>query len=82
MNLTQIASKVAQTSPRTLAVVKHLKLKDDPDCFRQIVIGKSKFDRYSQKAVEKLQQEIPMLDMKNVWEQYGTKGRRPKRQSA
>jgi hypothetical protein len=67
----QLASKLGLSGPRTTALVRRLKLQEDEDCFKQIVIGKSKFDRYSQNAIEKCQTALKNLDMNQVWSEYG-----------
>jgi hypothetical protein len=75
LSLTQLAENVGLSGPKTIALLRHLNLQSDPDCFKQIVIGQSKFNRYSQKAIDKLKKELPVVDMQKVWAQYG-QGRR------
>lgn len=53
LSLTQIAGHVGLTPPKTLALIRHLDLQADPECFKQIAIGKAKFNRYSQKTLER-----------------------------
>jgi hypothetical protein len=77
LNLTQLAGKVGLTVPKTGALVRHLNLQSDPDCFKQIVIGKAIFNRYSQKAIDHIKRELPVVSMEKIWEQY--KPRRSKR---
>lgn len=73
LSLTHLAEKVGLTRPKTLALVRHLNLQCDPDCFKQIVIGKSKFNRYSQKAIDRIKKELPVISMEKVWKQYRLK---------
>jgi len=73
LSLTQLAEKVSLTSPKTLALVRHLNLQSDADCFKQIVIGKTKFNRYSQKAIDRIKKELPVVSMEKIWKQYGPK---------
>jgi hypothetical protein len=75
LSLTQLAEHVNLTSPKANAVIKHLKLKESEDYFKQIAIGNSKFNRYSQKAIIKINGELPNLNMEKVWAEN-----RPKRQ--
>ena len=41
----QVAKQLHISAPKTTALIWHLKIKDDPECFRRIIIGKSGFDR-------------------------------------
>ena len=64
-----LAQKVGLTLPKTLAVVKHLGLRDDPDCYKEIIIGKSRFKRYSQKAINVVKEALVQLSADEIWEQ-------------
>jgi hypothetical protein len=68
---TELASKVGLTTPKCLAVVKYLKLQDDEDCHKTFLIGKSTFHRYSPRAIERISQALPGLDLSQIWTQYG-----------
>ena len=70
---TQLAENVGLTSPKTTALVRYLKLKEDNKYFKQITIGKSKFDRYSQEAIHKIKEELPKIDIDEIWQEYGYK---------
>ena len=74
---TQLAEKAGLSGPKMTALVRHLNLRSDPECFTEILIGKSKFNRYSQKAIDRIKKELPVVDMQKVWAQY-----RPKRAKA
>jgi hypothetical protein len=67
LNVTAVAGKVGLTVPRTLAVIRHLNIQADPEYFKEIPIDSQIYRRYSQKAVAKLKEEIPKLDMAQVW---------------
>jgi hypothetical protein len=73
LGLTQLAEKVGLTGPKTNALIRHLNLQADSDYFKQIVIGKTKFNRYSQKAIDRIKKELPVISMDKIWEQYGPK---------
>jgi hypothetical protein len=73
LNLTQLAEKVGLTGPKTLALIRHLNLQSDPDCYKSIIIGKAKFNRYSQKALDRIKKELPVVSMEKIWEQYGSR---------
>ncbi|MDE2718409.1 MAG: hypothetical protein OXI33_15545, partial [Chloroflexota bacterium] len=66
----QVAGHLGLTGPKTTALIWYLKIKDDEECFRRVTIGKSSFDRYSQKAIEQLRQEVKTLDINEVWTSY------------
>jgi hypothetical protein len=69
LSLSQVAEKVELTSPKTNALIKHLKLKDDDKYYKQIKIGKSSvFNRYSQETIKIIKENLPFLDMKSVWD--------------
>ena len=57
-------------------LIRHVKIKDDADCYRRITIGKTSFDRYSQKAIERLREAKQTADMDQVWTHYQSGQRR------
>lgn len=67
---TQLAENVGLTSPKTTALVRYLKLKENNKYFKQIIIGKSKFNRYSQEAIHKIKEELPKIDIDKIWQKY------------
>jgi hypothetical protein len=71
----QIADKIKLSGPKTSALIWHLKLAEDPDCFKEFVIGKSKFKRYSQKAIERLTEAMMTLDLEEVWHSYNSRAK-------
>jgi hypothetical protein len=76
LNLTAVAVEVALSPPKTLAVVRYLKLQEDEECFKEFRIGKSVFHRYSPTAVSKIREALPGLDMAKVWSQFGSMRRK------
>jgi hypothetical protein len=75
LGLNQLAEHVHLTAPRTLAVVRALGLQEDDDYFKEITIGSARYKRYSQKAIERISEELPTLDLGKVWEDYGPRRR-------
>jgi hypothetical protein len=67
----QLAEKVGLSGPKTTAVIRFLKLKEDQSCYRQIAIGKSKFDRYSPKAIEKIFDAVKKSSIDDIWKSHG-----------
>ncbi|MCU1285300.1 MAG: hypothetical protein JWO13_1650 [Acidobacteriales bacterium] len=66
----QVAQQVALSPPKTTAVIWQLKIKEKPDCFKQVQIGKARFDRYSTTAVTKIREALPTLNLEEVWKKY------------
>jgi hypothetical protein len=67
----ELAKLVGLSGPKTTAVVRFLKLKEDRSCFQQIVIGKSKFDRYSTKASERIGAALQEHSIDDIWKSHG-----------
>jgi hypothetical protein len=66
----QLAAHLNLSEPKTTALIRFLKIREDAECYKDIQIGKSKFCRYSPKAVEKIKAAFDKLDMQKVWEEY------------
>lgn len=66
----QLANKLNHSGPKITAAVKVFKVKNDPECFKQIKIGKTIFDRYSQKAIDKIKEELEKKPIEEVWAVY------------
>lgn len=66
----QLAKKLNHSGPKVTAAIQVFNVKDDPECFKQIKIGKVLFDRYSQKAIEKINGELAKKSIDEVWEEY------------
>ncbi|MBU2446669.1 MAG: hypothetical protein KJ666_14025 [Bacteroidetes bacterium] len=70
LNLTALALKIGLTSPKTLAVIKELKLTSDAEYYKQFMIGKMQLKRYSPKAIDRIKKELPSLDIDEVWKHH------------
>ena len=68
LNTTQLVDKVEITRPKLLAVVAHLGIQNDPDCFKEIVLGKARYKRYSQRALPIINGCLETEDMTVIWE--------------
>lgn len=75
LGLKQLAKHVSLTEPRALAVVRHLGLQRDPDCFKALSLGRQEHKRYSQHAVAKIRAALPELDLDQVWREHGPRRR-------
>ncbi|MDP3938112.1 MAG: hypothetical protein Q8R92_08240 [Deltaproteobacteria bacterium] len=71
----QLATHLGLSGPKTTALIRHLKLQDDADCYRRITIGKTSFDRYSQKAIERMREALKTANMDQVWSEYQSRQR-------
>jgi hypothetical protein len=76
LGLHDLAKKLGLGSNKALAVVRHLKLQDDSECFREVKVGSQTFKRYSAKALDAAKKALPTLDMEAVWAKHKPKGRR------
>jgi hypothetical protein len=63
----QLAKRVGLTTPKLGAVVAHLGIKGQPDCYKEFRIGKSVFKRYSQKAISEIQSGLEGVSVDDIW---------------
>lgn len=66
----QLAQRLNLTGPKTTALIWYLKIKDNPEYFREFKIGKVAFGRYSQKAIDCICDALKSLKIDDVWSQY------------
>lgn len=71
-----LADKVGISMNRIIALIKELKLQDDPDSFKLIVINSQKYKRYSPKALASVKKGIKELNMDEVWERNKPKAKK------
>jgi len=76
LNLTALAKKTGLNRPKMLAVVKHLRLREDSDYFKEFTIDSCHFKRYSAKALDKVKKELPNLNIDEIWEKHKPSGRK------
>lgn len=69
-----LSEKVGLGHNKTSAFIWYLKIKSDPECYRHIRIGKSSFDRYSPKAIDRLKEAMNQTTVDQVWKEYCRKG--------
>lgn len=72
----QVAKHPGLSGPKTTALIRQVKIQDDAECYRRITIGKATFDRYSQKATERLREALKTVDVGRVWSEYQSGQRR------
>lgn len=68
LNLTALSEKTNVSTTKLLAVIKELKLQENPDAFKEIKIGTQVYRRYSQLALDVLKKELPKLDIEAIWQ--------------
>lgn len=65
-----LAKKVDLTSSKTTAAIHCLNLKSDPDCSKVVTLGKSTFQRYSQKAIPRIKELVASRGIESIWNEY------------
>jgi hypothetical protein len=66
----QLAAKIGLSGPKTSALIWHLNLANGPDYSKEFIIGKSKFRRYSQKAINRLLDAKQTQNLDSIWHAY------------
>jgi len=66
----ELAKAVDLTQIKTTAVVRYLNLQQDPDYYKQIAIGRSKFNRYSQNAIVRIREALEETGVGEMWRVY------------
>lgn len=66
----QLAEKVGLSGYKTTAFIHFLNLQSDPECSKEFVIGKTRFRRYSQKAIFKIKEALTIHDIEAVCQLY------------
>lgn len=73
LGLRELAKKVDLSQPKALAFIRAIKLQQDPDCFKEIMVGTQRFKRYSQNAVTRLLDAKQSQNPDEVWRLHGQK---------
>ncbi len=76
LGLKDLAKTIDLSPPKTLAFIKAVKLQQDADCYKEIKVGRTKFKRYSEKAVSVLNEAKSEMSLDEVWVKYGQGSRR------
>ena len=71
----KLAQKLGLSMNKVVAIVDYLGLRDDPDCYKEIRIGRSSFKRYSQKAIEAIRKALDKQGVDEIWAQRVRKRR-------
>ena len=70
LSATQLAKKVGLTPPKSRAVVDHLSIREDDDCFKEIKIGSMTHARYSPQAIKKMKAALETESIDSIWAAY------------
>ena len=71
----KLAEKAGLTQPKSRAVVDHLGLREDPNCFKEIKIGGVTHARYSPQAIQKMQDALDAESIDDIWAAYRARQR-------
>jgi hypothetical protein len=74
-----LAEKVGLSPPRSTALIRYLRLEDDAEYYKRIVVGKVPFKRYSVKALDRMKQALGEVSMDEVWRTHRPRRRAGKR---
>lgn len=67
LGLKDLARKMTLTEPKTIALVRFLKIQENEEYYKEIRVGKSTFKRYSPKALDTLIRALKVVNMEEVW---------------
>jgi hypothetical protein len=76
LNVTALAVKLEISLPKTLALIKELNLIANSEYYKEFVIGKTRFKRYSPKALDHIKKALPSLNLDQIWQRHRPTGRR------
>lgn len=63
----QLAEKLRLSVPKTVAVVDYLKMRSDPECYKEFKIGSQLHKRYSPKALEQIRDTLKKETAEDIW---------------
>ena len=67
LGVTEIAKKLGITRPKIVAVVDHIGMRDDPNCYKEFRINSVLHKRYSQKAISKIEAALKKENLQEIW---------------
>jgi hypothetical protein len=75
LSFTDLVTKTGMPRTECLAIIWHLNLKDDPDCFKEFVIGSQRHKRYSQRAIGRINEVASSGDVSKIRSEYNQRPR-------
>lgn len=70
MGRDQVAENLGLGKMKTTAMIWHLGIKNDPDCFKIIKIGAMRHQRYSQHALTRVRDALNKVSIDDIWSDY------------
>lgn len=70
MGLFDLAARAGIGKNKCLALVHHLGLQADPECFKEFRHKSMRYKGYSPKALQKINEVLPNVDLDQVWRIY------------
>lgn len=67
LTLQNLSTHVGLGRNKLLKVIEELKIQDDEELFKEVIVGKVRSKLYSEKAITKLKDELPKLDIEEIW---------------
>lgn len=65
-----LARKVGLNHSKMTAAIAVAGLKADPDCYKEVAVGKARYQRYSQNAIDRIQRLIDDKGAEQIWAEY------------
>ncbi len=66
----QLAEKLGLSMPKAVVVVDFVGIRKNPECYKEIKIGKAVFKRYSPKAIELIQAALESRSAVEIWAEH------------
>ncbi len=66
----ELAAHVGVTINKVVAAVRVLKIDQDPNCFKEVAVGRIKFKRYSQQAIARIKEALRKRTIDEIWREY------------
>jgi hypothetical protein len=79
LTLTNLCSKTKIGSNKLLAVIRELKIQENPDAFKEIKMGSQTHKRYSPLALDTLKKELPKLNIEDIWQRNKPNAKRQRK---
>ena len=70
MGLYDLADKAGIGRHKTLALVYYLRLQADAECFKEFHHKSLRYKGYSPKALQRIQEALPSVDLDQIWRDY------------
>jgi hypothetical protein len=82
LSCTDLAKKVGLSTNKTVAAIYCLNLKGNDKFHKEIVIGKSRFNRYSPEAIDTIKTGLTEIGEAEMWDRYNHRHTNGKRKAA